>query len=416
MVRKTTRITVALLFVAWTIDYVDRQVINLALPSIGETFGLSHGERGLIISAFFAAYALFQIPGGILSDRFGGVRIACLAVMLWSGFTGLTAAAWSFGALLAVRCFFGAAQGMFPGAALNTLGARSAPAERNTANGWVQSSNAVGTLLAGLLASALLSSWDWRAMFAAVSVLGLVALVAIRRWMPPPLPEVQTGAVRKARGATSTLLRSPVMWGFALMFFAYDVVVWGLNSWSASYLVERFRVPISQAGLAAIGPTVAAAVCAIVGGRLSDRFRGRPRRIIVPAMTAVAALLFLLPRLPSATLFVVCGTALSAAAGLCYIPCFSVPLRSLPANLNGVAAGLILFGGQLSGIITPAVVGYVVDRYSYTAALTMLIVGPVLAILAVLCVPQTTKSFLARFSTVTRLPEHTDGHADAPRP
>ncbi|MDR7304102.1 MFS transporter [Haloactinomyces albus] len=395
---KTTRITVVLLFAAWTVDYIDRLVVNLALPAIGDTFDLAHGERGLIISAFFLTYALCQIPGGLLADRFGGVRMACSALALWSVFTGLTAAAWSFVALLAVRCCFGAAQGLFPGAALNTLSARSVPEQRMTANGWMQSSNAIGGLLAALLASALLTAWNWRVMYVTVSVLGVLVLLAVVRWMPAPLPPEQTGQmVRRARGATAAVLRSPVMWGFALLFFSYDVVIWGLNSWSASYLVEQRGLEIRYAGLLAIAPTLAAAVGAVVGGRLSDRFEGRPRKIIVPAMVVVAVLLFLLPRTPSVATYVVCGTLLSGAAGLCYLPSFSVPLRSLPPKLSGVASGMILFGGQLSGIITPTVFGTVVDHFSYTAAFSVLITGPVLAIVAVLCVPQTTERFLSRF-------------------
>ncbi len=395
---RTTRITVVLLFAAWTVDYIDRLVINLALPSIGETFGLSHGARGMIVSAFFLTYALFQIPGGLLADRFGGVRMASLALVLWSLFTGLTALAWSFTALLVIRCFFGAAQGLFPGAALNALSRRSIPAQRMTATGWLQSSNAVGGLLASVLASVLLSLWDWRAMFLTVCLLGVLVLVAVRRWMPAPLPEADTGAdAPRTKGAARAVLRSPAIWGFALLFFAYDVVIWGLNSWSGSYLIEERGLHVGSAGLVTLGPTVLAAAGAVLGGKLSDRFEGRPRRIIVPAMLAVAVLLFLLPRTTSITQFVLCGTLLSGAAGLCYLPCFSVPLRSLPPGLSGVASGIILFGGQLSGILTPTVFGTVVDHFSYEAAFTMLIAGPALAILVSLRVPQTTPRFLAGF-------------------
>ncbi|KGI81973.1 MFS transporter [Actinopolyspora erythraea] len=387
-----------MLFAAWTVDYIDRLVVNLALPAMGESFDLAHGERGLIISAFFLTYAVFQIPGGLFADRFGGVRMACIALALWSIFTGLTAAAWSFLVLLLVRCCFGAAQGLFPGAALNALSKRTVPEQRMTATGWVQSSNAFGGLLAALLASVLLSLWDWRVMYVTVSVLGILVLVAIMRWMPPEMAPEHTGQlVRRARGATAAVLRSPVMWGFALLFFAYDVVIWGLNSWSASYLVEERGLPIQYGGLLAIGPTLTAAVGAVIGGRLSDRFEGRPRRIILPAMSIVAVLLFLLPRTPSIATYVICGTVLSGVAGLCYLPSFSVPLRSLPPALSGVASGMILFGGQLSGIITPTVFGTVVDHFSYTAAFGVLIVGPVLAISTVLFVPQTTGRFLERF-------------------
>ncbi|MEV8565208.1 MFS transporter [Streptomyces sp. NPDC051322] len=415
---RTTRLTVALLFAAWSVDYIDRLVINLALPSIGETFQLTHGQRGMIVSAFFLTYALVQIPGGLLADRFGSVRMACVALGLWSVFTGLTAIAWSFAVLLAVRCLFGAAQGLFPGAALHTLSRRSLPEQRMTANGWLQSSNAVGGLLAALISSVLLSLWDWRAMFLAVCGLGLVVMVAIRRWMPGPLPETLTGPMlRKARGATAAVLRSPVMWGFAVMFFAYDVIIWGLNSWSASYLIEERGLQISRAGLLAIGPTVFAAAGAIIGGRLSDRFEGRPRRIVVPAMCVVAVLLFWLPRTSSITGYVACATLLSGAAGLCYMPCLSVPLRSLPPGLSGVASGIVLFGGQLSGIFTPTVFGSLVDHFSYSVAFRALIVGPALAVIAVLCLPQTSARFLVRFRDIVTgsTQEATANNSEDPR-
>ncbi|WP_367223654.1 MFS transporter [Streptomyces sp. 16-176A] len=398
---RTTRTTAVLLFVAWAVDYIDRQVINLALPSIGETFGLTHGERGLLLSAFFVTYALTQIPGGLIAGRFGGVRMMGVALVLWSVFTGLTAVAWSFAALLVLRCLFGVAQGLFPAAAIDTLSRRSVPEQRLTANGWIQSSNAVGGLLAAVLGGLLLAHSDWRVMFAVISVLGLLVLAAIRCWMPAPLPAERTGPPLQGAGrAASALLRSPAIWGFAVMFFAYDTVVWGLNSWSASYLMEERGLRVGDAGLVSLGPTLLAAVTAVVGGRLSDRFEGRPRLIVVPAMCAAAVLLIRLPLTTSLTGFVVVATLISAVIGLCYMPCFSVPLRSLPPGLTGAASGIVLFGGQLAGIVVPTLFGHIVDAASYRAAFWSLALGPVLAVAAVLCVPQTSSRFLARLRAV----------------
>ncbi|MEU6104082.1 MFS transporter [Streptomyces flaveolus] len=416
---RTTRTTAVLLFVAWAVDYIDRQVINLALPSIGETFGLTHGERGMLLSAFFVTYALTQIPGGLIAGRFGGVRVMSVALVLWSVFTGLTAVAWSFAALLLFRCLFGVAQGLFPAAALEALSRRSVPAQRLTANGWIQSSNAVGGLLAAVLGGLLLAQWDWRVMFGAVSVLGLAVVAAIRRRLPAPLPEEQTGPLLSSAGSgTGALLRSPVIWGFAVMFFAYDTVVWGLNSWSASYLMEERGLRVSDAGLVSLAPTLLAAVAAVVGGRLSDRFEGRPRRIVVPAMCAAAVLLVLLPLTTSLAGYVVVATLISAVMGLCYMPCFSVPLRSLPPGLTGVASGIVLFGGQLSGIVVPTLFGHVVDAFSYRVAFWSMVLGPALAVAAVLRVPQTTDRFLARLGaalTDTPAKEDDSDASAAPR-
>ncbi|MEU3957802.1 MFS transporter [Streptomyces achromogenes] len=193
------------------------------------------------------------------------------------------------------------------------------------------------------------------------------------------------------------------------MFLAYDVVVWGLNSWSASFLMEERGLAVSDAGLVSLGPTLLAAVAAVVGGRLSDRFEGRPRRIVVPAMCVAAGLLVLLPLTTTLAQFVVVGTLVSGAVGLCYMPCFSVPLRSLPPGLTGAASGIILFGGQLSGIVVPTLFGHIVDAFSYRTAFWSLLVGPVLAVAAVLRVPQTSPRFLARLrADVTDTPKEDD--------
>lgn len=70
---------VSVLFMTWLIDYIDRLVITLALPDIGEEFGLGTTMQGLILTAFFITYAAMQIPGGILADTRGTRRTMLLA-------------------------------------------------------------------------------------------------------------------------------------------------------------------------------------------------------------------------------------------------------------------------------------------------------------------------------------------------
>ena len=63
--------SLAVVFVVWLVSYLDRMVMSTAIPYIATDFNLSTSEMGVVMSAFFAGYALFQIPGGILSDRRG---------------------------------------------------------------------------------------------------------------------------------------------------------------------------------------------------------------------------------------------------------------------------------------------------------------------------------------------------------
>src|SRR3546814_5448177 len=71
-----------------------------------------------------------------------------------------------------------------------------------------------------------------------------------------------------------TVLRSRAMWLFALMFFGYDFVIWGMSSWVPSYLHDERGIALSSASLLLIPATVVAAVTTVIGGRISDRLAG----------------------------------------------------------------------------------------------------------------------------------------------
>src|SRR5690349_12493915 len=86
------RILILILLVSM-VTYLDRINISIAAKRIMSTYQLSNAEMGRIFSAFILAYALFQVPGGWLADRFGPRIVLTVAVAWWSAFTALTAAA-----------------------------------------------------------------------------------------------------------------------------------------------------------------------------------------------------------------------------------------------------------------------------------------------------------------------------------
>jgi MFS family permease len=147
------------------IDYIDRLIITLALPAIGEQFHLDDIAQGGIVSAFFAAYALAQVPGGMLADRFGSKPIMITALCLWSAFTALTGAAFSYASLLLIRFAFGICQGIFPGASMKATAERTERDGRLTATGVMLASNTIGAAAAPLVAARLIASIGWQQAF-----------------------------------------------------------------------------------------------------------------------------------------------------------------------------------------------------------------------------------------------------------
>jgi MFS family permease len=117
---------VVILFLTWVVSYMDRMVMSVAIPYIAKDFNLSPVAMGGVMSAFFAGYALCQIPGGLLADRFGARRLMVTALVWWSAFTAITGAVGSLTSMLVVRVFFGIGEGLFPGGSFKDGGAIAA--------------------------------------------------------------------------------------------------------------------------------------------------------------------------------------------------------------------------------------------------------------------------------------------------
>ncbi|MER5642294.1 MFS transporter [Kitasatospora sp. NPDC002227] len=383
----------ALLFGAWLVDYVDRLVINLALPSIGREFGLDRAEQGLAVSVFFLAYALGQIPGGMLADRFGARRTVAWALLIWSAFTALTGLASSFVVLLLVRFLFGAAEGIFPAAAMKAVSERTTPGQRMGANGLVSSSNALAAVVAPVLGAPLIVAFGWRPTFLAIAAVGVLVYAALRRWLPAPTG-VPDQPLRAGTSGVRLVLGAGVMWRFAAMFFGYDLIVWGLNTWVPTYLNDERGLSLTAAGAAALVPALVSAVAAVVGGRLADRLGGRHGLVVAPAMAVAALGVLLMTTAHSLAAFVGWLTLAALGAGLSFMPIFAVPMRSLPSDLAGAGSGMIIFGGQLAGVVAPVVMGALADAVSFGAAFAFLALGAALAAVLSLTTPQTTEAFL----------------------
>ena len=74
---------------------MDRMVMTVAIAYIAKDFDLTPISMGIVMSAFFAGYALFQVPGGLLADKFGARRTMVTAITWWTIFTAATAVATS---------------------------------------------------------------------------------------------------------------------------------------------------------------------------------------------------------------------------------------------------------------------------------------------------------------------------------
>jgi ACS family glucarate transporter-like MFS transporter len=168
------------MFLVSAIAYLDRVNISIAGPTIAKEFHLDNVQLGWIFSAFVLGYALFQAPGGRISDRFGPRSTLMIGVIWWGVFTSLiTFLPAGMGGLLAVLIGIRFCLGMgeavvYP--ASNCIVAQWIPSsERGVANGFIFCGVGFGAGITPPLIGYLMLNYGWRWSFWASAALGLLA-------------------------------------------------------------------------------------------------------------------------------------------------------------------------------------------------------------------------------------------------
>ena len=157
--------------------YIDRVCISSAKDSIAGDLQLSDTQIGWVLSAFALGYALFQVPGGAMGDKFGVRKVLTTIMVLWSVFTSLTGLAWNFISMLFFRFVFGAGEaGAFPNIS------RAAFAwiplnERGIFQGINFSGSRLGAAFALPLVAYLIDAWGWRTIFYFFGAIGVFCAI-----------------------------------------------------------------------------------------------------------------------------------------------------------------------------------------------------------------------------------------------
>lgn len=394
-VRRTSTTTIALLMGVYIIDYIDRVMIGVALPALGADLGIDKTQQGLVVSAFAIAYMLFQIPGGLLADRFGARTLLVVSLVAWSVFTAATGLVGGLVALLAVRALFGVAQALFPGASFKALAERTTPQARNRSAGLMLASNFVGAGIAPLIVAPIIVAIGWRHTFWVVALGGVLIGLLMWQFLPRPLPREVTEAPHALAGPPAAgpgrVLRSGIVWRYAALFACFNMLSYGMITWVPSYLVEARGLSLVAAGMSAAVPLLISAGAAVAGGWMMSRwFDERARLFVVPVLIASAVLLVLMTQASSATAFTVYQALAMFFSGLATMGILGMPIRALPRELIGSGMGLVNSGGQFAGVLAPLVMGWLAQRFDYGAAFGFLVVTTVAAALIALVTPSRT--------------------------
>ncbi|CAA2136654.1 MULTISPECIES: MFS transporter [Methylobacterium] len=380
-----------LLCLMYFVTYLDRVNIATAGGEIMKDLGLSNTQFGLILSAFAYPYAIFQVIGGSVGDKFGARRTLLVCGLIWASATILTGFVGGLISLFLARVLLGFGEGATFPTATRAMQNWTAPGKRGFAQGITHAFARLGNAVAPPIVAFLIYQFGWRIGFV---ILGVASFAWVVVWylyfrddpkdhpaitpeelavLPPPS---QVGAKQNVPWGRLTRRMLPV----TLTYFCYGWTLWLFLGWLPSFFKLNYGLDLKNSALFASGVFFAGVVGDTLGGVFSDRILKRTGDlklarlsvIVVGFLGAAASLtgVFFTRDLTLVALLLSSGFFF---AELVIGPIWSVPMDIAP-KYSGTAAGLMNTGSAVAAIISPIVFGMIVDM---TGSWTLPFVGSI---------------------------------------
>ena len=386
----------ALITIVLALSTGDRAALSVAGSDMGKELGISAVEMGYLFSAFSWAYVIFLIPSGWLTDLIGSKRSMMLAVVVWSCFTVMMGLVHFIGLvvplLLALRFLLGAAESPVGPASGRIIAAWFPSSERGVAGAIFNSAQYLSLALFTPIMGWLCYRFGWEYVFIIMGLIGLgiAALWWKLYYLPIDHPKLnaeeleyiragdglvdlesaKTKAAQTGKGLRLSeigqLFRSRMLVGIFIAQYCITSITWFFMTWFPIYLVKERGFDILQAGFIAAIPALCGLVGGISSGFISDRILKKTGNLSLARKTPITIGLLL-----SASI-ILCNYASSEwlVIGLMSLAFFGKGFGSLgwtvvadtaPKELIGTTGGVFNAFGNSAGIVTPVVIGYLLQ-------------------------------------------------------
>jgi ACS family hexuronate transporter-like MFS transporter len=384
---------VALLFVATTINYVDRQVLGILAPTLQRELHWSETDYGNIVSWFSLVYAFGFLGAGWILDRVGVKRGLGAAVVAWSLAAMAHAFATTAAGFSAARAMLGLGESaIFPGS-IKTIAEWFPKRERALAAGLFNAGTNMGAILTPLIVPWIALSWGWRWAFIATGSLGLLWLLL---WIPLYRSADRNAAVSASElahirsdppDATAkavpwhTLLGHRQTWAVAVGKLMADPIWWFYLYWLPKFLDTKYGVKLSGVALPLIVIYLIADVGSVGGGWMSSALikRGwtvnRARKTTMLAMALLIVPTALAPLANGMWTAVAIVSVAAAAHQAWSANVYTLASDMFPRSAVGSVVGIGGFAGAMGGVVFQRIIGRVLDANGHDYAPIFLVCG-----------------------------------------
>ncbi len=401
----------AAVFINVVINYMDRSNIAVAAPMITGELKLTSVQLGYIFSAFGWTYALLQIPGGIMADRFGPRLVYTISLILWSAVTIAQGFAKGFGILLGLRMAIGVFEAPSYPTNNRIITSWFPYKERASAIAVYTSGQFVGLAFLAPALTALQFYTGWKGLFIITGIVGIIWGIA---WYfiyrdPPKHARINEAELNHIENGGGLINRQNTrnksesnqfkwrdlkevfshkkLWGIYLGQFALNATMWFFLTWFPTYLVKYRGISFIKSGFLASVPFLAAFAGILLAGFLSDYMIKKNLSTGIARKTPVIAGLLLSTTIiganyvTSPALIILFMCLAFFGNGFASITWVFVSTLA-PGHLVGLTGGVFNFFGGLAAIVVPVAIGYLASDNNFAPALVFI---GILGILGALC-------------------------------
>ncbi len=357
----------------YAMDSFDLLLLGFMLPLVSSSLGLSGAEGASLITATLFGSVIGGVIFGILSDRYGRVRVLTWTILLFALFTGLCALAQGYWDLLAYRVIAGAGLGGEFGIGM-TLVAETWPQRyRARAASYVGLGWQMGAIIAALAVPLLTPMIGWRGMFA-VGLLPCVFSFLIRRVTKEPdlfvqhLSAVSWFAPLKLLIKDRSMIRSAI--ALLVMCSVQNFGYYGLMIWLPNHLAVDLGYSLTKSASWTIVTIFGMCVGIFAFGQLADHIGRRPAFALFQIGAAIMVAIYANLHTPTALLI---GGAIMGLFVNGMIGGYGALMAELfPTEVRATAQNVLFNLGRGFGGLGPLLIGLLNTHYSFAIAMTVL--------------------------------------------
>jgi len=351
------------------LSYVFRTINAIISPDLVREFGLGPSDLGLLTSSYFLTFSCFQLPLGILLDRYGPRRVNAGLMMLAGSGAALFALSPNLEGLVLARALIGLGVAGCLMASIKVFTLWFPLNRLATLNGWMLSCGGLGALTVSMPAEALLRITDWHSIFLALAALTFLAAAAVFLIVPERGEPRVSQTLFESLASLQPVLRSASFWRLGFVSIAGTSVYSSLQGlWIAPWLKDVVGLGREQIGshllAVALGMIVGATLWGSVFDRLTRRGISAIRVLRGGLALYLVALALLASGAKSGTLYLMFALSLFAqVTPLVY----AVLSKQVPLELSGRTTSTLNFLVFMGAFVVQWGTGLVINLWPVEA-------------------------------------------------